>query len=342
MSNLGKSTKEAAIAQMMLKGMTRDQAEEVWGKQDRLKGATAYKEKLKELTDQMRELALGTEEAAIQQLMLDESMTREEATAIVKKTRELTGTKAYKEALKDLNKQMLELVSTGREWQIQQLMIDEGMTRIQAEEIVKRKQQIEALKEYRKQLEDTANKVTDIFMDAIGNLKGGFDNFFKSVVDGFRKMLTDMAIQYIRSQVYKFIFSFLENIGKKKGGTTLGGGGSSGSTSSLASWINIGTSIASAFSGFRAAGGHMNARGLYVVGEHGPEIVVPNTSSHVYSNSESAALISQMSSNRGGTTIHLGGIVINGAQDYDSFKRNQGQMASDLYRMLEKAAKRNR
>lgn len=312
--------KEAAVSQMMLNNMTREQAEEIWGKQTTLKGMTSYTDKMKDINDQLREMAVGTREAAIQQLMLDEAMTRAQAEEVVDKTRKIANTKSYKDALKELNKEMLELTSTAKEWQIQQLMADQELTRVQAEEIVKRKQQIEALKEYREQLKKTANDVTDIFMDALGAIKGGFGSFYKSVLDGFRRMLVEMAMAYIRSQVYKFIFNFFGQFGSKK---------------SPADYMQWGGGAQ-----YMASGGHMNARGPYVVGENGPELIVPDSSGHVYNQDQIESMV--RSSSRGGTVINLGGITINGAKDFDSFKRNQGQLAADLHRMLLQQARKNR
>lgn len=316
-----KGAREAGVAQMMLNGMTREQAEEIWGKQETLKGMTSYSEKMKEINDQLREMALSTREAAVQQLMLDESMTRAQAEEVVDKTRHIANAKAYREALKELNLQMLELVSTGKEWQVQQLMADQQLTRAQAEEIVVRKQQIEALKEYREQLKETATDVTDIFMDALADLRQGFGGFYKGVLDGFRKMLVEMAMAYIRSQVYRFIFNLFGSFGSP--GRTFVPGMRPGS-----------------FGGFRASGGHMNARAAYVVGEYGPELVRPDSSSHVYDSRETAKILSK--SNSEGVTINLGGITMNGVQDFESFRKNRGQMASDLFKMLDKAARRNR
>lgn len=340
MSDLGKTSKESSISKMILGGMTREQAEEVFDKNARLKGATAYAEKMKELSDRMREFSLTTQEASIQQLMLDENMTRIEAETIVRRTRQLSGAEAYRNAIRELNKEMLGLVSTEREWQIQQLMSDENMTRVQAEEIVNRKKQIEELKKYRELIKDIAQKTTDVFMGAIGKIGQGFSSVYRSIIDGFRKMLMDMSLQYVQSQVYKFIFGAIDKTGNKKNST---------SSVSNQHWGNtnitnqlLGGIFGGIFGGFRKRGGHMNARGIYVVGENGPELIQPNTNSHVYSNEESKAMISSANSSSSGTIINLGGITINGVQDHDSFKRNQGQIAADLQRMLEKAARRNR
>jgi tape measure domain-containing protein len=340
MLSLTQSTREAGIARLMLQGMTKDQAEEVWGKQDRVKGLTAYTEKMKELGKEMLDFSANAREAAISQMMIEDSMTRAEAEAVFDKTKENAGIRNYNDALREMQKEMLELTTIGKDWQLQQLMTDGQMTEIQAREILRRKEQIEGLKQYRDLVTSVAERMTGFFMDSLSAMRGGFGNFVTGIVDGFRKMLQDMAAQYIRSQVYKFVFEWLDGLGKKNKG---GKGGQSQTTKNggdAMSWISSIVSIGNAFAGFRESGGHMNARGLYMVGEGGPELVAPNSSSHVFNASDTAAILSKSSSS-GATTINLGGIVINGATDHESFKKNQGQMASDIYRMLEKAAKRH-
>jgi hypothetical protein len=340
MAKLTSTTREYGVSRLMLQGMTKDQAEEIWGKQDRAKGLAAYTEKMKELGKEMLDFSGNAREAAISQMMIEESMTRAEAGGVFDKAKENAGIKSYNEALREMQKEMLELTTIGKEWQLQQLMTDGQMTEAQAKEVLRRKEQIQGLKEYRDLITSVADRMTGFFMDSLAAMRGGFGDFVGGIVDGFRKMLQDMAAQYIRSQVYKFVFEWLDGLGKKNKGGKTGQSQTGKGGGDAMSWISSIVSIGNAFSGFRESGGHMNARGLYMVGEAGPELVAPNSSSHVFNASDTAAILSKSSSS-GATTINLGGIVINGATDHESFKKNQGQMASDIYRMLEKAAKRH-
>lgn len=328
MGQLSSSTKEAAIAAMVLKGMTTDQAEEIWGKQERVRGFGAYKAALKEINDETIKLSLGSEEAAISLLMLNESMSRSEAEDIVRKRRELTGATSYKEAIKELNKEMLQLNSTAREWQIIQLMNDEAMTRAQAEEIVNRKESINRLKEYKEMLESIAGKATDVLMDSIEALRGGFNNFFKAMIDGFRKMLYEIAMQYLRSQVFKLLLRLAGSFG---------GGGGSGIGNDGGDTLQVFPKV----DGMLASGGYMNSRGVYLVGEDGPELVSPTSNSFVHSSQDTSRILNSSSRSAGETVINLGGIVINGVTDFESFKKNKGQMAADMYSLLGKFSRRN-
>lgn len=336
-----RSTKEAALASLMAEGMSRDQAESIWGKREELAGLQSYKEHLKEITLQMLELSLGTEEATIQQLMLNESMTREQAEDIVSQRKRLDGLKAYKDMLKELNLQVLELTLSSREWQIQELMATQNMTRAQAEEIVKRKEAIEKLKDYKKLMEEIAGTAADATADAIMNMQKGWSNFFSGVINSFRQFLQDLIRAYLRSQFYKIIINLMNP--KKKGDNESADGGNTSSTSSsfgdVFSLVSGISNIFSSFGGFKASGGFINSGASYVAGENGPELISPTSHSMVYNSNQTAKLLN----NKGGggsTIINLGGITINGVKDAESFKRNEGQIQAALFGMLKRAEAR--
>lgn len=66
----------------------------------------------------------------------------------------------------------------------------------------------------------------------------------------------------------------------------------------------IGSSLSSAFGGFRASGGPVSAGKSYVVGERGPELFIPNTPGTVMPNG-----------GMGGPTVSIGNIDARGSQN---------------------------
>lgn len=112
----------------------------------------------------------------------------------------------------------------------------------------------------------------DIFRDSLE--QGG--NFFDNLLTGWKRMLKQMAAQYITSQIF---------------GAAIGGGAGP-----------LGTLIGSIFGGFRAEGGPVYSHRAYMVGERGPELFVPGQDGHI--------------ANKGGTgsanvTVNLHGDVNN-------------------------------
>lgn len=119
--------------------------------------------------------------------------------------------------------------------------------------------EIDATAAKKEALRDLAQGTQDVFMDAFDRLReDGFGGFFQGVIDGFERMLQQMAAQFLASQLTNLIFGAL-------------GGGTPG----------IAGPVGSLFGGRRAHGGPVDAGRAYLVGEPGPEIFIPNRSGRV-------------------------------------------------------------
>lgn len=85
---------------------------------------------------------------------------------------------------------------------------------------------------------DYTEQLQNIFEDAIGNLRNGFGAFFDSIVQGFEKMLQDMAAKWLASQLVSLITKII--------GVAIGaaaGGGSSAASTSASVGAGAGASI---------------------------------------------------------------------------------------------------
>ncbi len=148
------------------------------------------------------------------------------------------------------------------------------------------------------------------FMGMFDNLlNNGFNNFFDNVLQGFESMFADIAKQMIRSQVNSWVTGLLGGVG---GGSPAGGG-----------W-DFGALVA----GFRADGGPVSAGLPYVVGERGPEIMVPSRSGSVVPNHE------------------LGGrqVIVNvniSTSDLAGIQRSGHQIATEVGRRVGDAVRRS-
>lgn len=333
MAALGATSRESGIAALVRQGMSQSQASEVWDNQQILRGMTAYTERIRDLAAAERELAIGTREAAIQQMMTRDAMTREQALEIVGTEERIRATKAYREAAGELAGQLAELTGVSRAYRVSQLALETGMTASQASQIVARKEALQQLKELRDSMRDASQTVADVFMEALGKMGEGVRGFFDSLVSGFRRALQQMAAEYIRNQVFRSVFGWMENLGRGKSSSLASAAGGSYAP-------NLGGFIMSAFGGMRAAGGPVSANMAYLVGENGPELVVPRHNATVYNAGDTSRIVGGIKQG-GSTVINLGGITINGARDYESFRRNEGQLAADLHRLLNRASRRN-
>jgi hypothetical protein len=93
------------------------------------------------------------------------------------------------------------------------------------------------------------------------------------------------------------------------------------------------------FGGFKATGGPVYQGNSYVVGEHGPELWTPDTSGRLVPNNQ---LKSGGSSGGDKPVVQQFHMTVNGVQDVDSFRKNQGQISADMLALMAAAHKRNR
>jgi phage-related minor tail protein len=170
---------------------------------------------------------------------------------------------------------------------------------------------------------DLASSFQDIFADAFMNLEHGFQGFFDSVLTGFQRLLSEIAAQFLASQVMRWMVG-------QMGGSVDFLSGLIGKASNAATVVSTGfTGQTGEILPGNAVGGVVRKGLAYIVGERGPELFVPNQSGSIQGNLAAAG--------GGGTTV----IMNVYAKDYASFRPNQGQMIADAIRQADLARRRN-
>lgn len=112
---------------------------------------------------------------------------------------------------------------------------------------------------------EAAAKKSGGVMESVGNtLTSTFSSAFQGLIDGSKKVK-----DVLRDLMNQFAGMAMNSVFKSLIGGVLGGGGGF---------------LSSIFSGFRADGGPVSAGRAYVVGERGPELMVPSSSGTVISN----------------------------------------------------------
>jgi tape measure domain-containing protein len=157
------------------------------------------------------------------------------------------------------------------------------------------KEELEELVNPINQITGAANAIggafSQSFTDAISGSKSAKEalaDFFKSVGSYF----LDMAMQIIAKMVTIAILNAVT-------GLLPGGGSSPGIQRALAVTPQTGAAATSTLNNFlspRANGGPVSANTPYIVGERGPELMVPSTSGMVLSNSETRQQLTQQDS----------------------------------------------
>ena len=72
-----------------------------------------------------------------------------------------------------------------------------------AKEVAKKREQVEDFEKAKKQMDEFKGFIKDSLNTLVND---GFGAMFKSILDKFKKMLIDMAIEWITSKLYKLIF----------------------------------------------------------------------------------------------------------------------------------------
>jgi tape measure domain-containing protein len=155
--------------------------------------------------------------------------------------------------------------------------------------------QNQALEKYGFIADEAATALSSAFQSIItgtGSVQEAFSDMFANIGKAFIDMATQMLAQ-------KAILSLLEALGGGIGGPSLGGGGNGA--------FNIGKALTG-----RATGGPVNANQPYIVGERGPELLIPSNQGRIVSNENlrsemdrSAATRSAMARNPGAGAIDV-------------------------------------
>jgi tape measure domain-containing protein len=167
----------------------------------------------------------------------------------------------------------------------------EGLT----QNIAKLKQDLEDLVNPINQITGAANAIGSAFSQSFTNAitgatsaKQALADFFKSVGSYFLDMAGQIIAKMVTLAILNSVVNLLPGGGFNLGSTPLGaGGGEVGGIGTLGPNFGIAQ---------RAAGGPVSANTPYIVGERGPELMVPSTSGTVLSNSETRQQLTQQDS----------------------------------------------
>lgn len=132
----------------------------------------------------------------------------------------------------------------------------------------------EALRKYADDASNSAKQMEGLFTNAFKNMEDALVSFVRTGELDFSKLADSIIADLIRIQVQQSITGPLANMLR-------GGGGAyslTGNTSDAGPVIPV--------FGERAAGGPVSAGMPYLVGEHGPEILVPNSAGTVLPNGQ--------------------------------------------------------
>jgi TP901 family phage tail tape measure protein len=185
---------------------------------------------------------------------------------------------------------------------------------------------VEATRQKADEIQDIVYRLTnwiDGSLDAL--LDDGFKGFFDEVVNGFTDMVADMAKAWIMSQMQDLFEGLI--------GKLIGGGGKDKAGKYASGSVPF-------IKGSRADGGPVDGGMPYLVGERGPEIIIPQASGHVYNNTETVSLLKAINSKQssslsskvdGETTVNnvTQPVVVNvtiNANDAGSFFGSERQM----------------
>lgn len=158
-------------------------------------------------------------------------------------------------------------------------------------------------------------KFEEIVKNMVQNVQGALSDFLfdpfadgtKSMGDKFSEMLRRMAAEAASAAIMQHLFGIGSN------GQSMGNGGG---------LIGAAFTAIGAFAGFRANGGPVQAGQPYIVGERGPELMIPQSSGQVVSNRDL--------NDSGGTTVNMTVVT----PDANSFRKSERQVSHSLKRGL--------
>jgi tape measure domain-containing protein len=162
------------------------------------------------------------------------------------------------------------------------------------------------LDETMKLLQTAADGVKQIFFDAFQSVQDGFSGFFETIYSGVKNLLVQIASEILTSAAYELMRGLVKNL--------------------LGDWVGTGTVVSK-----RQQGGPVSAGRPYLVGERGPEVIMPRRSGHVVPNHQLAGA--------GGANVTVNFNI--SAVDADSFRRNQKQLMADALAEAQRAQRRN-
>lgn len=178
------------------------------------------------------------------------------------------------------------------------------------------------------------NGMESIFTDAFTNLSQGFGGFFSNIYQGFKQMLVRMAAEYLSSRLASVFTQLLGNFLGPAFGGILGKPGTPDLSMGGAAYSGgLSGAIKSSFGNMKimGSGGSFRSGQPMLVGDRGPEVIMPRRGGHVVPNHQLAGA--------GGGPVNITFNI--SAVDADSFRRNQQALMTDALAQAQRAQRRN-
>ena len=205
---------------------------------------------------------------------------------------------------------------------------------------------VERAEEWKNMIVGMTKSIEDAFVEMAQNiLTDGFGNMFKNIYQGFRKMLADMALEYLHFQIRTAIRNGINNIIGNIFGAAVGGGGGvtgggDGSSGSIGQ-TQVG----------RAVGGPVEPGRAFYVGENGPEMFVPSVGGNIVSNADMRNITEtrggQSDSRRYASSLGQSGVTnltfnfsFPGVTNVDGVKASKTQIAMEYAREIARVSRR--
>lgn len=245
---------------------------------------------------------------------------------------------AFKDHMSEINQRMLELSVGTSEARIQMLMLNEAMTRLEAETVVAAQARLDKMVEEMELFEKLADGIADTLVDS-------FSEGWEGIKAGFRKMLQDLAAEYLKSYLRTLLVKFFVGLG---GGAAsgafgsetvpgLGGAGHQGGGGEVfASAERIGGPLSATRSIERSISRALSTR-LQTSGSTS-SLVHGNASTTIGGDRVNTASSTRSAVTQGGDTIVM---HIHGVKDAQSFMQSEQQVLSRLGAGIDKVKRRN-
>lgn len=163
------------------------------------------------------------------------------------------------------------------------------------------------------------NAFSDAFVGVISGAKSAQEGLAE-MMQSVAKHFLDMAAKIIAQQIAMILYG---TIMKALGVSMPGGSGFNPNAPSITG-NSLGDFGGGSFGGFMANGGPVNANTPYIVGEEGPELMIPSTSGTVLSNSDTRQHLNSQSSQSQSLNVRFESQVINGVEYVTAEQHRQG------------------
>lgn len=190
--------------------------------------------------------------------------------------------------------------------------------------------EVESVRKWKDQVQDIVGSLTDWIQGSLDALyEDGFKGFFTQAYQGFVRMIADMAKAWIASQLQSLLYSLVGSAIKSplKSNVGVNGGSTAGSTVTA-----------------RASGGPVIAGAPYLVGERGPELLVPGAAGHVYSHADTNRIVSAITQSQNSSSTQVSQpLVVNitiQANDPAAFVASERQIEQAVAQAVRRGARR--